>query len=38
MPQVVAFDRLDEAALAARLAADMGRIADALEAEIAVVA
>jgi hypothetical protein len=38
MPQVVAFDRLDEAALAARLAADMGRIADALEAEIAAFA
>lgn len=37
MPQVVAFDALDDGALAARLAADMGRIADALEAKSASV-
>jgi hypothetical protein len=38
MPQVVTFDALDDAALAERLAADMARIADALEAEIAALA
>jgi hypothetical protein len=33
MPQVVAFDAMDDAALAARLAADMDRIVSAIEAE-----